>query len=265
MVKAISENVPSAEMDFRWLAQIVDFRDRERRVVRLKAGRALANVEEAGFVAIGKRAQEDGPNHGEDGCVADTEREGERYRNPQGGHAGEERAAILRSRNEDMMFMMFSTSERSDDRLPCLGCACAALTSSTNGSAPKRHRRHCFFAPPGQASAASQEPARISRRPANAQARPLSEQGHAEHDGHHRVHVGHHQGAAGADGGDERAPARRRPRCRTRPGPPARQPAPWPRARPAATAARPPGPGRRCRAAERRPSTPSRRGRQGAS
>ena len=71
-------------------AQIVDFRDRERRVVHLKSGRALANVEEAGFVAVGQRAQEDGPNHGEDGCVgADTEREGEGDGDPQGADAGE--------------------------------------------------------------------------------------------------------------------------------------------------------------------------------
>ena len=75
---------------FEVLAQVVDFGNGEGGVYGMQAGCALANVEEAGFVAIGEGAQQHGADDGEDGGVgADAEGEREGHGDPEGGDAGE--------------------------------------------------------------------------------------------------------------------------------------------------------------------------------
>jgi hypothetical protein len=75
---------------FEVLAEVVDFGDGEGDVVGVQAGRALADVEQASFVAIGERAQQDGANNREDGGVgADAEGEREGHGDPERGNTGE--------------------------------------------------------------------------------------------------------------------------------------------------------------------------------
>ena len=70
------------------LAEVVDFRDGEGGVVGIEAGRALADVEQAVFVAIGERAQQHGADDAEDGGVgADAESQGEGDGDPERGNA----------------------------------------------------------------------------------------------------------------------------------------------------------------------------------
>ena len=72
------------------LAEVVDFGDGEGRVLGVNAGSALADVEEAGFVAIGEGAEEDGAHDAEDGGVgSDAESESEGDGEPERGDAGE--------------------------------------------------------------------------------------------------------------------------------------------------------------------------------
>ena len=75
--------------------EVVDFRHRERRVLGADAGRALADVDQAIFVAIDERAQEHAADDAEDrGVGADAERE----RDDDGG--GEALGAQQRAQGE---------------------------------------------------------------------------------------------------------------------------------------------------------------------
>src|SRR6185437_11015773 len=72
------------------LADVVDLRDGKGRVLLVNAGRALPDVEKAGFVAIGKRTEQYGAHDAEDGGVAaDAEGECEGDGDPERANARE--------------------------------------------------------------------------------------------------------------------------------------------------------------------------------
>ncbi len=75
-------------------AQILDFRDGEHCVFDAEAPRALADVDQAVFVAIGQRPQQHAAHQGEDGGVrayAQRKCKNYGYRQPLGAHQGAHR------------------------------------------------------------------------------------------------------------------------------------------------------------------------------
>ena len=78
IVKSMVEKSPKARQRLDARLQVADFRHREVRVLDADAARALADVDQAVFVAVDERPQEHAPDDAEDGGVgADAERQGE--------------------------------------------------------------------------------------------------------------------------------------------------------------------------------------------
>ncbi len=80
MLKPMVEKSPNSADGLDARLQILDFGDGEGGVFDADAGGALANVDQAVFVAIDERAEEHAADHAEDGGVgADAQRESENH------------------------------------------------------------------------------------------------------------------------------------------------------------------------------------------
>jgi hypothetical protein len=79
MVKPMVEKFPNA-LTVLTRAQVLNFRDGERRVVDADAARALADVDQPVLVVIGKRPQQHTAHQGENGGVGSDAQPGLRTR-----------------------------------------------------------------------------------------------------------------------------------------------------------------------------------------